>query len=143
MSRAMIGRMGTFALGFSAVMYLLCLFLPAVEIGKYGWYAGIDLASVGWFGLADGHFSWLANPLAVIALLLAVKHKRRYALYLAVLALLLACSFMIYDTMVWSESGARSAILHYGTGYYFWIASLVGLVIGILCRQTLEPQALE
>lgn len=115
----------------SGLMFFLCLFLQAVEIGNHGWSLGGELLLLGWLGVLFGHFTWLANLIWLIAWLAIYIDKPVAALSISVAAFLLAGSFVFHETIVWNEAGLPSAIRHYGAGYYLWLVSILAQVVGI------------
>jgi len=117
-------------LGFAAVLYAASLFMPAGV-----WFQdpdrGFEYLLFGWMGLFAGVFCWLANPCALITILLIAAKKYKLAVGFSVIAVLFAGSTLIY-------SAARFHIAFdaggtFGTpaiGFYLWLTSLILLSIG-------------
>lgn len=118
-------------------MFVASLFLPAYlgsEGSKdvYGWTAFL----FGGFGLL-GSFTvgWLANPLALVTLLL-IRSKQ---VTVAILAIIFAClSVLISLTSVYSQNtdlfplDAGIPAGNLGLGFYIWVSSLIALLLATI-----------
>lgn len=87
---------------------------------------------IGWLGPLDGHFSWYANPLFLLALLSANSPKRSSTL--GFLALVIATSFLFHKKIIVSEAPTYKTIMSYGWGYGLWVTSLAVFSVGQLLR---------
>jgi hypothetical protein len=124
----------------SIILFLASLFFPGFYVGypSQPW-ASILLLLTGWLGILDVHFSWFANPFYVLALILR-RSKRTTSLYLELISLLLATSFLLYRTIVVSEAPTYAPIAEYGWGYYLWILAIAVLFIGDLSEYFAEKK---
>lgn len=124
----------------SVACYLFCLCLPAYYIGEQFQpqraYAALE---AGWLGPLDGHFSWYANLLFLVALLCA--RRASASATWALLGLLLALSFLFHRRIMVSEAPNYESIVAYGWGYAFWIAALAILTVGQWLRSADKPPA--
>lgn len=115
-------------------LYVVSMALPIFYLGSAGeepstqWgFAGLLL---GWAApMVDGVFSWYANPLFWLALLLWCRPLLSAIALVGALAL--ALSFLGVEQMSADEAGHMADVLGYGPGYYLWLAAL-GVA---LCRQ--------
>jgi hypothetical protein len=98
---------------------------------------GYEILPMGVLGVLLGMFAWLANPLMLIALLLAVFRRRRAAMVLSVPAVALGLQSYALDGIPFNESSTGPDTLnvvdHLGLGFYLWMASL--LVFAACCFQ--------
>lgn len=79
-------------------------------------------------GIAE-QFVWFANPLLLISIYFLWNDNRK-AILISLASFLIALSFMLWDEVLKSESGATTKILSLELGYYLWIASIGILLIG-------------
>ncbi len=93
---------------------------------------GIEALLFGWVEIFDsGYSAWLANPLWLISCILLLARSKMYCRLVAVLALAVSLSFLLYDVVLVNEAGSKSEIIRYGIGYWLWVASFV-----LLCAAT-------
>lgn len=120
----------------SALLYLACLAFPAYYIGEnFEPQPAFSAFLIGWLGLIDSHFSWYANPLFLLALLL--RNRPGPSSVLGFGAVVLAVSFLFHDQIIASEAPTFKPIKAYGLGYGLWLTSLVVLFVG-QARRALE-----
>lgn len=114
------GRLGAPFLVAGVLLFPLCLVLPAYH--AYEDAPGVMAFLLGPIGLLDQHFSWFANPLLAAAWIMVWKKKYAPAVTAAVLAMLLAGTFLLADTISVGSSGkyAYTAL----SGYYVWLGSI-------------------
>lgn len=128
-----ISRRGVFV-GISLALFLISLVLHCFYIDRpdpAAWAPGIALLLVGWLGMFDGIFAWLANPLLLLAWTAIWFPRLRFASFAcALLALLFALSFLLHDDIMADEGGGRAAITEYSWGYWIWLSSISTMVIG-------------
>ncbi|MBS2022113.1 MAG: hypothetical protein JST92_06855 [Deltaproteobacteria bacterium] len=84
-------------------------------------------------------FTWLANPLLVLAWFFALR-DRKVALGLAVAASALSSSFLLFKHVIGSNAGQYTDIIGYAAGYWLWVASACVLALG-LAVDTLRSRA--
>jgi len=120
----------------------ICLFLasftqPAFYVDgpeKDAWSSPIAIVTAGWLGLMSGFFSciaWLANPLFIFGVILFLRNKK-IAVFVGLLAILCAGSFLWARTIPLGESGMEATITEYKAGYWIWLASIVFLEVIML-----------
>lgn len=116
-------------LALSVACFAASLALPAYYLGDaFQPQGSASLLFTGWLGPFDGHFSWYANPLYVLALIL---HRRpRASSLLALLALALAGSFLLHNRIAVSEAPTYQSIVAYGWGYALWLTAFGTLALG-------------
>ncbi|KAB2844025.1 MAG: hypothetical protein F9K47_05040 [Burkholderiales bacterium] len=116
-------------LALSILCFAVCLALPAYYLGDaFEPQGSASLLLTGWLGPFDGHFSWYANPLYLLALVL---HRRpRASSILALIALALAASFLLHNRIAVSEAPTYQSIVAYGWGYALWLTAMATLSVG-------------
>lgn len=117
-------------LWISIALFFPALALPAYYQGTKVVY-GVETAALGWLGFIDGHFSWFANPLYLGAVLLSLANPHR-ALRWAVVALVLACTFMFRSGIIYDEAHGDGAISGLGWGYFCWLMAMLFAVLGLV-----------
>ena len=111
-------------------LYASCLFFTAYYLREIREPQAASAAlAIGWLGILDGHFSWYANPLFIIAIIINRKHPT-LSLLLGVLALLLVLSFLNHKRIVVSEAPTYANITAYGIGYFLWALSIAVFLTG-------------
>jgi len=117
----------------SVLCYLACLTLPAYYIGaQFEPQMAYAALMIGWLGPLDGHFSWYANPLFLLALIFVNRPQRSSTL--GFIAFALAVSFLFHKNIIVSEAPTYEVIISYGWGYGLWVTSLAVFSIGQLLR---------
>jgi hypothetical protein len=110
----------------SFFLYVLCFFTPAYQIVGLkpadGTYSGLFAFVWGPVGLFGGHFSWLANPVFWFSWVGLWREKQGLALAASVIALLIALSFLLNETIPVGSSGPFQYKALYG--YYIWVGSM-------------------
>lgn len=74
-------------------------------------------------------FSWLANPLLILAFL-AIRRDAKIAMRLALVATAFMLSFLLFDNILDKEAGGYATITGYGAGYWLWLLSSVTTLAG-------------
>lgn len=109
-------------------LYVSCLFFTAFYLREIREpQAASAVLAIGWLGILDSHFSWYANPIFLIAIIISRKNPT-LSLLLGVLALLLVLSFLTHKRIVVSE--AHASITAYGIGYFLWALSIAVFLTG-------------
>lgn len=107
-----------------------CLFIENEEQSYYGF----SLLIFGFYAVFDSGFSWLANILIVLSW--GLRHKK-YSIYISLLALVLAISFLFCKEIVMGTNNTYGTITGYDVGYYLWALSFLAMLIaGILKHRT-------
>jgi hypothetical protein len=119
--------------GLSVALFLLCL----TQDGYYvegpdprAWASPAVLLSMGWLGVFEGVFAWLANPLLLAAWISLALGHQRIALETAAAAVAFALSFFTVDTILVNEAGGNARVTGVGAGYHLWVASMLVVVVG-------------
>lgn len=90
---------------------------------------GYNILLLGALGVFVGVFAWFANPLILLALLLAKFKKRLASIILAVSSVALGLQSYALKAVPFNESSMDSRNLqfvdHLGPGFYLWMGSLV------------------
>lgn len=126
-----------FVLLASAVPFLTACFAPALVFkasgGAIETWSGAEALGMGWLGPLLGLFGWLANPLALLALLLVALGLYRSAAVCALLACGVSLdTFRLYGQAIPAdEASARTLELQaLGWGVWAWFASLAVPLLG-------------
>lgn len=111
--------------GASVVAFLVSLALPAYQTNRYGHlhnHSGLEAFILGPIGLFAGHISWAAN--AVLVLSLAKRTSPHYGLsfVLALLASVLACTFLLGKSIAVGDVGEFPYSASWG--FYVWLLSM-------------------
>jgi hypothetical protein len=115
--------------GASIGCYIISLFVPAFYDSKPQAWSGLVALISGAFGLFDGFYCWLANPL-IIAVWIAALIKR--PLLIAVggpLACGLCLSFLRHHSIMMDGSGATAPIVALGPGFWLWFLAPLLMVV--------------
>ncbi len=80
---------------------------------------GYWILALGWIGLIIFQFSWFANPLNLLALLL-VNQRPVIALLLSTTAFLLASQTFVFVEIPTGTSSGKIHIKELGLGFYIW-----------------------
>lgn len=138
--------MGLFALsrlprgavpGAIALVWLLSLALPAVDVRGGPTFSGLDLLLRGWEGASRGVFAWFANPLFIVGLVLALARRERAGLVVSALALVLGLSSFAAEAVLRRVQPVPDLTLL--AGFYVWLAALAALGLrawlAVSCRR--------
>lgn len=130
-------------IGLSVLLFVISLALDGFYLetkDPRAWSPCIWLLLFGWMGLFAGMVAWLANPVLFFAwICMAVRPLRWGALAAALLALLLALTFLLHTSIITDEGGGRANITGYGLGYWFWLASMIVALLGSIVIICLKP----
>lgn len=128
--------------------------------------SGLLLLMIGWFGLFNLEFAWLANPIYLLTLTISFpgfftlgkadqSQNNRYratradlavALAISLLATALAISFLLQSTTIGGSgpAGTSFRIIGYNPGYFLWVTSMViqslGLATCLFSKTLSNPQ---
>lgn len=124
----------TVLVAVSGIVFLASLTQDGFYIDRAdadAWANCFGLLLVGWLGMFDGVFAWLANPMLVLAWAAIWFPRLRFASLIgALIALLFALSFLLHHDIMANEAGGRAAITGYGWGYWLWIGSMLVMACG-------------
>ncbi len=87
----------------------------------------------GWLGMVFIQFAWYANPLNLLAFLIASK-KPFTAMLLSILALLLASGTILFYEIPIGLNYEKVFIKEFGLGFYVWYGAQVFFLSALLCR---------
>jgi hypothetical protein len=103
---------------------------------------GIWLLLIGWMGLIIFQFSWFANPLNLLALLL-ISHRPYLALSLSILGFILASQALIFSEIPIGINHEKIFIKELGLGFYFWYLAQGLFLLGIAVESIIQAQKNE
>ncbi len=83
---------------------------------------GIWILLIGWMGIIIFQFSWFANPLNLLAMLLMTKRPLA-AFLLSIIAFLLASQAFSFSEIPAGLNNEKVFIKDMGLGFYFWYMS--------------------
>lgn len=116
------------ALSFSQNSY----YLEGISAGDHP--STLSLFFLGWMGFLGGYLTgtilWMANPLYILSIILCCTGKRITAFILSLIASILAFSFSLFDNAMISKMESSAKIISLEKGYWFWLASIIVLMIG-------------
>ena len=125
-------------------------FLPALHLegrantlGEKTTMIGFAAFFTAFFGMFDGQFPWLANPLGIMALRLVGFRHYRVALIISVLAVLVAQQtwILVGTEIVGDEGGVtKYLVTSLGLGFYLWVLSFIIIVAMALRGWRLENE---
>ena len=121
----------------SIALFLASLVLPAVHFPNDDPVFGYKLLFLGWLGLFEMHFPWLANVLYLSCLENIRAQNFRRALWLSVLCIpigllsLRVDKWYLFDT--WGDPTTGL-----GVAFYLWISSFIVLTVELWGRQSRE-----
>ncbi len=106
------------------------------SIGSFGLIAFL----LGWLNFDIVGLIWLANPLFFISLFILIffSKKRKAALFLSLIAFLLAISFTQVEEIIKNEAGFTGKITGYLTGYWLWVSANFTLFLYLLINTTIS-----
>lgn len=99
------------------------------------------LLLMGWAGVPEGIFAWLANPLLLLSWVLAYAGRPRPALISALCAILAAASFLLVRSVPTNESGTVVQVTGYGLGYWLWLLSILAACFAAFFRSNSSRSA--
>lgn len=128
-----IQRISKYLRIISMILFGLALFLPThcTNVQCSGFGGGFEALVMGWmlalfqFG---GAVAWLANPFYFVALF-TVRKDPEVALGFSIAAILIARSFLDGGELLLNEAGHTAYITEIGIGYWFWLGSMVILLV--------------
>lgn len=118
----------------SPMLFALSWFLPGFYTKQtHQPHNSFELLITGWLGIFALHFSWLANPLYLGALIARISSPRNSAI-LAILAFCMALEFLLHSSILADEGGGTATIMGVGWGYYLWLMSFMTLASSSLAK---------
>jgi cbb3-type cytochrome oxidase subunit 3 len=107
----------------SLILFLASFFFPAFYI--YDWFKPVYPSSFflfGWLGPTYGFYSWYANILYLIGIIL--NRQKIISVLIGSVGIVLALSFLRHDNFEYGQYYIGSTINAYGLGFYFWLLSI-------------------
>ena len=114
--------------GLTVLLYIVSLFLPALNLEHEGDWTGGAVLILGWLGPLINQFGWLANVPWFVALVLLIFRFWTPAFILSLVAFLVGFSSLtiVHKEMLLDEGGVNKAIvLGLGPAFYLWMVALV------------------
>ena len=109
--------------------FTLSLFMPVFLTSAENIY-GYWVLATGWLGMIFIQFAWYANPLNLLALLIA-RDNPRIAILLSTLALVLASGTVIFHEIPVGLNHEKIFIKEYGLGFYIWYIAQVFFLLSL------------
>lgn len=101
------------------MLFLVSLALPGLVLETSETVAGWRLLLTAWYGLLVLQVAWLANPLFIVALVLAARRRPQAARVLAAGAF--GIGLFSFTADIWIANHVR--ITGLGAGFYVWMAA--------------------
>lgn len=108
-----------------ALVWMLSLALPAIEVSGGPTLSGFELLLRGWEGASRGVFAWFANPLFIGALALTLARRDGAAGVVSTLALALGLTSFATEAVIGRVQPVPELTLL--AGFYVWLAALAAL----------------
>ena len=127
----------------SIAAFAMSMFMPAYHVAYYTTltYVGYQAFLIGPLGFAAGQFAWLANPLLLAAWIKRSSPKKNKFFVLALMALPIACSFLLSDKIV--EGSAGMYRYQAAMGFYVWLVSIAFAAAAVLMSAPVSPASLS
>jgi len=110
--------------------FFLSLLLPSLFTSGDD-IQGYWVLVLGWIGLIIFQFSWFANPLNLLALLL-INQRPVVALLLSTVAFILASQTFVFVEIPTGTSSGKIHIKELGLGFYIWYLAQGLFLLGML-----------
>ncbi len=125
-----------------AVLWLSCLFFPAMQAGKYELYSLFFLLW-GWLGLMILEIDWLTNPalLCFVLIMFGRVYRPKALVATGILLFVLLLKNAARGTMIVNENQNTAVIDQHFVGWYLWIAAQIVALAGI-CVAVAEPRVM-
>jgi len=98
-------------------------------------WPGFQVLVVGWLGILVEQFAWCANLVMALSLIFLLFRRWLAAAILALVALAIAAdTLLLFSHEVPADEGNvnKLQLVHLGPGFYFWVASMVVVVVGAI-----------
>lgn len=124
-------------ISFSLIILVISLTQNAITVDKHTNEdnSGLLYFLMGATAIIGGGTSewliWLANPLCLLSMVFLFKSNGKLSISLAIIASMLAFSFLNWKEILISESGSTGKILTFEMGYYLWLASIFIYALGV------------
>jgi hypothetical protein len=151
---------------FAKNMATASLIVFGISLTQHGYYTrdtgpypGWGMLIFGWFGMLDGVFAWLGNPLLLTAWLFFLLEKNKLSAYFSFAAFFAMLEFLLTKTFSHSSwlnsdqfmpnhSGDEPLlIVGRGTAYWLWLSSsalmMVSSVSALLFKKEKPHQPLQ
>ena len=128
------GRLIT--LFISMALFTIACACPALNFrrsdGDMQIWLGLHVLEMGWLGLMFKQIAWCANPVLVLSLVFFLFRRWLTAIVIALVALAIAANtFLLFSRDLPADEGnvIKLRLERLGPGFYFWIASIVAVII--------------
>jgi hypothetical protein len=123
-----------------AMLWLSCLFFPAMKAGKYDLYS-IFFLLWGWLGLMIFEIDWLTNPalLCFVLIMFGRIYRPKALVATGALLFILLLKNAVRTTMIVNENQNSAIIDQHYIGWYLWIGAQI-VAIAATCVALIEPQ---
>jgi len=122
----------------ATLLYVLSLFMPAIEGSGFPSLSGLDVLRQGAGAWRDGVVAWYANPALIVAVITCWSRRYRIAGAAAVLGLVLALSSFSAEWVAVS-AGRNIPAFRFAVGYYLWLGAFVTAGAGALLGYIRSP----
>jgi hypothetical protein len=98
-------------------------------------WEGAKVLGLGWMGMLVGQIAWCANPVMVLSLIFLLFRRWLAAAILTLVALAIAANTLLLfsqEIPVDEASTSKLRLEHLGIGFYFWVASMIVVVVGAI-----------
>jgi hypothetical protein len=126
-------------LSISAILFVIACATPGLYVtstnANSGPWLGLHILVIGWTAFFVGQFAWFANCLLLLAAVMLLLRRWLTTVVILLIALPFAAqTFMLLgQDLPADEAGVnRMHVTGIGTGYYFWLASLIVPIPGAL-----------
>jgi len=117
----------------SVIVYIFALtqrsYCTNNDCGELGSGLAIVLSGGLGFFLCKACFTWLSNPLLLLAWI-TFKWNTKVSFSLNLISLIIASSFLCFEEIIVNEAGTYGEITGYAIGYWAWLLSIFILLLG-------------
>ena len=129
-------------------LFLIACVCPALTFrrssGDVESWPGFQTLMMGWLGLLFKQIAWYANPVIVLSLVFLLFRRWLAAMIIALVAFAMAANtLLLFSRDLPADEGnvIKLRLDHLSPGFYFWIASIVTVIIGAIILRRRETAA--
>ena len=129
------GRLVVLSIGL-ALLFIACVCPSLVFVSndpEPNVWPGIQTLAMGWMGLAVEQVAWFANPVMVLSVIFLLARRWLTSAVIALVALIIASdTWLLFSKDIPADEGGvnKMKLVHIGIGCFFWLASIVAIMIG-------------